>query len=986
MRWKTYKEKLILVVSKHHRFGWKFNIYWAQEQKNGSVEILGVPDATKEEQKGIPEIDLKLIKLIDEVSDRSLMKAYSRSRNTVQFRNEVSQDTCEKLIRPRIEINIRRVISLAQQSSLPVYLREDITHKTLAGNNRVHILPSPAYCLFNFVKDANGLRYFISLINEEHEISLQRKPAFILSQEPCIILLGNKIHRVENIESKKLVPFLNKKYISVPVAAEKAYIQTFILNTIPRYEVKIEGLEMTELCPVRKAILTLEEDFYQQLTLSLHFHYDKNKINPVLRKTKFVELKEIDGKETICQFVRDLDWEKQLINKLLYLGLRLEGDNMFYPKEEAPFNSPEGGEKTSPSDSPEGSFGLINWLNTNRQHLSDFIIEQKLDRIFYTETITIQSKLEINIDWFDIDIEVEFANFTIPFSRFRKHILSGNSEFVLPDKSVFVLPDEWFRHYHYLFIHGRETEKGIRISSMHVGLLNESVNELFSEKTKQKLQQLKQLPDEHPVPSPHLNALLRPYQKEGFYWLVHLYNTGLGGCLADDMGLGKTLQTITLLDYIYANAGKKETLPDSIGQLPLFAQQESILPASLIVVPKSLLHNWQNELKKFDAGLKVYVHAGNKRIQSKDIGKLFNRYQVIITSYSMVRADIEYLKAYPFHYIILDESQFIKNPDSLLYESIQKLYSSHKLVLTGTPIENSLSDLWAQFNFINPGLLGAFSFFKNNYIQKIKEKNKRAEQALQQLIQPLFLRRTKEEVTPDLPQLSQEIVYCDMTESQQAIYELEKNRIRNILLENRENPDGNHFIALQGLMRLRLLSNHPALIDPAYRDDSGKFDQIMLYLETMKDSGHKVLIFSSFVKYLKLLASRFEQEGWNFAMLTGQTVNREAEINKFAKDKEVNSFLISLKAGGTGLNLTAADYVFIIDPWWNPAVEAQAISRAHRIGQDKNVMVYRFISSDTIEEKIILLQQAKIQLSDTFITSNNPLEQLNKEEIEDLFL
>ena len=967
------EEKLILVVSKHHRFGWKFTIFWAQKLDNGNMQILGAPDASKEEQKEIPEIDLKLIKLIDEVSDRSLMKAYSKSKNTVQFRNEVSQEIIDNLIRPRIEINIRRVVSLAQQSSLPIYLREDITHKTLSKSSRIHILPTPSCCLFNFVKDKDGLRYFISLTNEDREMSLQRKPVCILSQDPCIILIENKIHCVENIESKKLTPFFDKKYISVPASAEKAYIQTFILKTIPKYEVKIEGLEMTELLPVRKAVLTLEEDFYQQLTLTLHFHYDKHKINPVLRKTKFVELKEIDGTETICWFVRDMEWEKRLINKLLALGLRLEGDNRFYKKEE---------------EAPSGEVGgsLISWLNTNCNHLSDFIIEQKLDRIFYTGTITMQSKLDINIDWFDIDIEVVFANFTIPFSRFRQHILNRHIEFVLPDKSVFILPEDWFHHYHYLFMHGRETEKGIRISKMHVGLLNESVNELFSEQKRQALQKFKQRPDEHPVPSPHLNALLRPYQKEGFYWLVHLYHTGLGGCLADDMGLGKTLQTITLLDYIYAKAGKKETLPDSIGQLPLFTQQESTLPASLIVVPKSLLHNWQNELKKFDAGLKVYVHAGNKRIQSKDVGKIFNRYQVIITSYSMVRADIEYLKTYPFHYIILDESQTIKNPDSLLYESIQKLYSSHKLVLTGTPIENSLSDLWAQFNFINPGLLGAFSFFKNTYIQKIKEKNTRAEQTLQQLIQPLFLRRTKEEVTPDLPQLSQEIIYCDMTDSQQKIYELEKNRIRNILLDNKENPAGNHFIALQGLMRLRLLANHPALIDPDYPEDSGKFDQIMLYLEILRESGHKVLIFSSFVKHLKLFTERFEQEGWNFAMLTGQTVNRETEINKFTENKDVNCFFISLKAGGTGLNLTAADYVFIIDPWWNPAVEAQAISRAHRIGQDKNVMVYRFISSDTIEEKIILLQQAKLQLSDTFITSNNPLEHLNKEEMEELFL
>jgi len=976
------EEKLILVVSKHRQFGWKFNIYWARELPSGSVEILGIPIAKEEEQKGTPEIVVKLIKLIDEVSDKALMKAYSKQKNTVNFRDEISQETIDNLIRPRIEINIRKVISLALQSSLPVYLREDLSMKTLYERYLVDILPEPTHCLFNFVKDENGLRYFISLTNGDDEISLQEKPAYILSQEPCVILLGNKIHRVENIESKKLVPFFDKEHISVPATAEKTYIKSFILKTIPKYEVKIDGIEMTEIFPARKALLVLDEDFHQQLTLFLHFQYDNQNINPAQRKIKFVGLEEIDGNESICWFMRDLDWEKKLINKLLNLDLKQEGDNRFYTP---PSGSPKGGEFSPFKGVDGGRFGLIAWLNANKENLTDFVIEQKTGKTFYTGKISMQSKLDIKIDWFEVEIEVVFDNFKIPFSRFRRHILNGNIEYILPDQSVFILPEEWFHRYHNLFMHGKDIEKGIRFQKMHLGLLNESINDLFSEKKKQEFQKLMQLPDERPVPSAHLNAMLRPYQKEGFYWLEHLYNAKLGGCLADDMGLGKTIQTITLLDYIYSKSKKKETLPTQEGQLSLFSILESTLPASLIVVPKSLLHNWQNELKKFAPDLKVYVYAGNKRIKTKDIEKIFNFYQVVIISYSIVRTDIDYLKVYPFHYIILDESQYIKNPDSILYKAIKKLYSSHKLVLTGTPIENSLSDLWAQFNFINPGLLGNFSFFKNYYIQKIvKEKNEYPEKILQKMIQPFFLRRTKEEVTPDLPPLSQEIVFCDMTESQQEIYDKEKNRIRNVLLENMENFTKNPFIALQGLMRLRLLANHPALIDLEYTEDSGKFDQIILYFESLRASGHKVLIFSSFVKHLKLLSNKFEQEGWKYAMLTGQTVNREAEINKFTQNDDVNCFFISLKAGGTGLNLTAADYVFIIDPWWNPASEMQAFSRAHRIGQDKSVMVYRFISSDTIEEKIIRLQQSKLQLSDTFITSNNPLEQLNNKEIEEL--
>ena len=771
MQKKPVEEKLILVVSKHYRFGWKFNIHWAKTLANKDIEILGTPKVKEEELKETPEIHLKLIRLIAEVSDEALMKSYSRQKNRLDFMKEVTQKTIDNMIRPRIEVNIRKVINLALQTSLPIYLREDLATKTLYPRHLITILSTPSHCVFNFVRDEEGLRYFITLTNEDREITLQSKPALILSQEPCVVLLGNKIHRVENIESMKLTPFFNKPFISVPATSEKIYINNFILKTIPKYEVKIEGIEMEEIIPSRQAILVLEEDFFMQLTLFLYFQYNQHKINPVLRKTIYVELTDIEGVETICRFKRDLDWENRLINRLFDLGLRREGENQYYLKQ-----NPEILQR----------YGLIEWLNMNSENLSEFSIEQQIAKSFYTGTIGIQSKIDISIDWFDMEIEVVFANFNISLSKFRKHILNGIIEYLLPDKTVFILPEEWFHRYHTLFLHGIVTEKGVRLHRMYIGLLNESVSALLSEKKKMELQ-YKQLPAEKPIPSADLNAILRPYQKEGFYWLEHLYNSGLGGCLSDDMGLGKTLQTITLLDFIYSN------------------NMDSSLPASLVVVPKSLLHNWQNELKRFAPGLKVYMNTGNKRIKTNEIGQLFNNYEVVITSYSVVRADIEYLSAYAFHYIILDESQTIKNPDSLLYQSIIKLLSSHKLVLTGTPIENSLSDLWSQFNFINPGLLGAFSFFKNNYIQKIKEKNKHAEEALHQLIQPFFLRRTKDEVAHDLPPLSQEIVYCDMTDYQQETGQ-------SFPENNPSLPESN----------LSFPENLPPPIDLDYQEESGK--------------------------------------------------------------------------------------------------------------------------------------------------------------------
>jgi SNF2 family DNA or RNA helicase len=584
------------------------------------------------------------------------------------------------------------------------------------------------------------------------------------------------------------------------------------------------------------------------------------------------------------------------------------------------------------------------------------------------------------IDWFDMKIDVVFDSFTIPFSRFRRHILSDNREYVLPDGRIFILPEQWFADCRGLFMHGESSDSGIKLRKMHVGVLH-GATELLGLPDDNPAERFHRMSDELPAPPESLEHILRPYQKEGFRWLTHLGQRNFGACLADDMGLGKTIQTVTLLEHTYSGSrNASQTVPDE----PVSGNSPDT-PASLIVAPTSLLHNWKNELQKFAPALRVFLYAGNKRFKSKAVGRIFDSHDVVITSYGTVRSDIEILSSYAFHYTVLDESQYIKNPDSAICKSVVRLNSSHRIVLTGTPIENSLTDLWSQFNFINPGLLGNLSWFKENYAGKIgKEKDVEAEKRLSGLIRPFMLRRTKEEVTPELPPLLQETVCCDMSEEQEHLYLDEKNYIRRQLVENSESFLKNNFVALQSLMRLRLLANHPALADAGYAGDSGKFEQILLCFENVRAGGHKVLIFSSFVKLLKLLAGIFDERGWKYAMLTGRTVDREGEIAKFSCD-DVNCFFISLKAGGTGLNLTEADYVFIVDPWWNPAAEMQALSRAHRIGQKKNVMVYRFISNDSVEEKILRLQNEKLRLSETFVTSNNPLLDLNESEIEKLF-
>jgi len=406
-------------------------------------------------------------------------------------------------------------------------------------------------------------------------------------------------------------------------------------------------------------------------------------------------------------------------------------------------------------------------------------------------------------------------------------------------------------------------------------------------------------------------------------------------------------------------------------------------------LPTSLVHNWDNEIRKFTPSLKVFKYVGISRKKAVDFEKISPFYDVILTTYGTVRNDIKVLRGVEFFYAILDESQFIKNSESKTYKAIAQLHARHRLVLTGTPIENSLSDLWSQMNFLNPGLLGNFPFFQKMFITPIeKMAGVDQQQQLQLIIRPFILRRKKDEVAKDLPPLTEQILYCKMADEQEKMYEEEKSIIRNSILENidKEGIKKSSIVVLQGLTKLRQLANHPSLLGKESEEQSGKFDQIMVMLENLVAEKHKVLVFSSFVKHLELVKEYIDSKNWRYSMLTGKTINREQVINEFQEDPENHIFLISLKAGGVGLNLTEAGYVFIIDPWWNPAAENQAISRAHRIGQDKQVFVYRFITENSIEEKIQLLKERKTSLADKFINSNNPFKEITKEEIVELFM
>jgi len=468
-----------------------------------------------------------------------------------------------------------------------------------------------------------------------------------------------------------------------------------------------------------------------------------------------------------------------------------------------------------------------------------------------------------------------------------------------------------------------------------------------------------------PVP-PELDADLRPYQVEGFQFLAYLATNNFGGILADDMGLGKTVQALAYVLWLREEARKA-------------AKGKKIIPApTLVVCPKSVIDVWASEAERFTPMLKVQVLRSRDEL---DIDVVRNEVDILVLNYAQLRVAGDELNKIRWLVAILDEGQQIKNPDSKAAKSARDLDSQNRLVLTGTPIENRLLDMWSLMAFAMPGVLGSRAYFKKRFD---KRKDPGSQTRLAARLRPFLLRRSKLQVARDLPPRTEEEVYSKMDGIQGELYRAELKRIQKALLglDSDEAVKRNSFAILQGLMRLRQICCHPGLVDPKYlKEESAKMESLFYVLEQLYEEGHKVLVFSQFVTMLDLIKARLELETRPFHYLTGQTKDRKGEIERFQTTKDASVFLLSLKAGGAGLNLTSASYVVLYDPWWNPAVENQAIDRTHRIGQKNKVIAYRLLTRDTVEEKIRILQHQKTQLvtnvlGDEGFASNLALEDL----------
>jgi len=932
------------------------------------------------------ETDKEIIRISSEYSLENIVKKFSKKdmRPHEYMSRYLDEKTLNNVVRPFVEEQLGKIIRLLKGKV--IYLRGKSGNP---AHRELEFEDEQVSVYFHFIKEPAGTRYYPSFRCRDENISFVNKQVLIITNKPCILVAENKLYYFEeSLEGKKLTPFFSKWNIEIPKASEPQYFKRFILPLIEKHKVVAKGFTIHHYEHEPVACLKMEINWNGQPQLLLYFDYKKETIPASDTKMVHVKMEENDEVYTYYKISRQIDAEQKKKALLESIGLTPGEGSAWLP---------EGlnGHTTA--------FDLVQWINTNRIKLeqNEFrILQDDKAGAYYLGEISLKFDVKESNDWFDVFATVNFGEYKIPFFRLKKYILNEISDFVLPDGKIAVIPKEWFAMYKDLLALSGGDENKLMVKKHHYVLINDffTINKIEARINKELYLSFNDLllNQKDPVPAAFQN-ILRPYQETGYQWMNFLKKNKFGGCLADDMGLGKTIQTLALLlneratDLNTDKTDESDNTDNPGGQLHLFAvpsadgKPKKPHP-SIIIMPTSIVYNWEYEIKRWAPDLKILVYTGLDREEKQ---RLFPQADIILTTYGTARNDIEVLKDLEFNYIILDESQVIKNPLAKVSKAVKTLNGHHRLCLSGTPVENSLLDLWSLMSFLNPGLLGSYQYFRDEFTIPIEKKNDEARrQKLKIMIQPFILRRTKEQVAKELPELSEKLYFSEMPEEQQEMYDATRNYYRKKILEGMEDlmdPKARFFV-LKGLMQLRLIANHPKMHDPAYSGRSGKFDDMMETLESVLSEGHRVLIFSQFVKQLDIIAGHLKKEGIPYGYLTGQTRKRAEEINSFKESENKPVFLISLKAGGVGLNLTEADYVFICDPWWNPAVEQQAISRAHRIGQDKSVFSYKFVSKGTVEEKILILQERKLKLSTDLIEAYKATpDLLTKEDIEALF-
>lgn len=913
--------------------------------------------ATSEILKSLPQMNVNSIEnealnLVDELQRATLMKKKVKIGVSLE---QVYKDAKKKnQIQHDIEEKMANLLSIISENCLLMTL--NCNGNDEVSKQYVQITSKILEPVLNFEKTDLGINYHLFLLDGKAKIIPSQHKVELLNSEKSWVVIDKTLLRVAHIKISNLKPFLNKDNVFIRENIISEYFNGFLRGVLKKVEINTKGFQVLQKSDIKSTELRLVHDFltnHYKIFLRFHydgFHFDSN------QPKKSHSVLEIDENNVIKikNYKRDIVKEREKYNFLKEIGF-LEQEGIFFCDGNSPFTT---------------YFHLVTHQAEllSAGFLLDAIeIDGKKVKIQPSELIFSETKTEN--DWFDLNMQVKQGDLVFHFKDLVKNLKENNPIYPLSDGNLFIIPQEWFARYGTLVKFSKIQNEKLQLPKSNYALLDELP----------ELQSKALITNVEYVPSPNLKATLRPYQQEGVKWLLEHYYNGLGACLADDMGLGKTLQTIALLVDIHDKLPEKEN-ENPTNLFEIGAKQKEPLK-TLVILPSSLIFNWYDEAKRFAPHLKCVQYVGNDR--KTKANRLLN-YDLIFTSYPIVTRDAKLFHKYEFRYVILDESQRIKNKNSQIFKVIHQIKAQHKISLSGTPIENSLNDLWSQMQFINPNILGSFSHFTTYFKNGIEKKqNPIILEELKTIISPFLLRRTKEQVLNDLPEMMEQIIYCELSEAQEKWYEREKSKARNELLHiDRQNIQ---FNALNMLTRLRQISNHPKLLDKLSEIPSGKEEEVLNYMEMVVNSLQKALVFSSFVSHLAIFEDWCKKNGIRYAKLTGEvpTDERKSQVEAFQNDKNVKFFFISLKAGEVGLNLTEASHVLLLDPWWNPFSEKQAIARAHRLGQKNKVNVIRFVAKNTIEEKIIKLQQTKKELSQNIVEENKLIAEVIQQIIND---
>ena len=993
--------QIVYSLFAHEYLGHLFAAFVVQRSARGQLTLLHQTVSGKnapEFASGLDKVDFELIELTDQLQQDAIVKEFwPRKISTAEFflkiyNPEKGDKPMQEAVARYVQERMGRVLSLLAGKRVFIMGRDgEPTWK------EIQLAARPASILFHFRRNEEGTHYFPTIQHQNQKLDFQNKGAVLVCQQPAWLLLSDVLYNFrDDVDGRKLLPFLSKKFIVVPRQVEESYFQKFVAPLMESFDVHARGFDIRSERYVARPYLTFTDaqpavalvlpvrppgpprrgraptpkpapgpvPGEEQIHFELSFRYGPHPMPPGPARRVSVRLEKTADSYVFHRLLRDPEQESTAHKELALRDLQVEGGRAVLDKAAA-----------------------FRWLHQHTPELTElgYTVEaaSTAAKNYFIGPVSVQVGISEAGDWFDVRGTVRFGEFEVPFSKLRAYILQRRREYRLPNGQVAIIPEEWFTDYLELFAFSEDSGPEMRLRRHHLALVADlQSGELATVRLSRQLEKLRDFAEveDHPLPV-GFRGELRPYQKAGYNWLRFVQEYHFGGCLADDMGLGKSVQTLVMLQQRAESGAAQGT-------------------ASLLVLPTSLVYNWFQEAQKFTPGLRLLAYTGTYR--DKDIAR-FADYDVVLTSYGIVRLDTDLLASYPFDYVILDESQAIKNPSSTTSQAVRQLRARHRLILTGTPVENSTMDLWSQMSFINPGLLGTQAFFRKEFLKPIeKHQDEGRTRRLHALIKPFILRRHKAQVAQDLPAKTEQLSYCPMTEEQAHRYEETKSFYRNQILSSFDAAAGangvvgqpsavgaavpnTQLLLLQGLTRLRQMANHPRLADPEYVGESGKLREVLRMLRSVVAEGHKVLVFSQFVKHLELVRAALDERQLAYAYLDGSTRDRATEVARFQETEELRIFLISLKAGGVGLNLTAADYVFILDPWWNPAVEAQAVDRAHRIGQQRPVFTYKFITQDTVEEKILALQRRKLALvSELIATDEAVMKHLTREDIEEL--